>query len=44
MDDKKDKEKILVIDFGSQVTELIARRIRDLGFFSEVININNFKF
>ena len=42
MNDKKDKEKILVIDFGSQVTKLIARRIRDLGFFSEVITINNF--
>ena len=42
MNDKKDKEKILVIDFGSQVTKLIARRIRDLGFFSEVITVNNF--
>ena len=25
------KEKIIIIDFGSQVTKLIARRIRDLG-------------
>ena len=31
------KEKILIIDFGSQVTKLIARRIRDLGVFSEII-------
>ena len=25
------QEKILIIDFGSQVTKLIARRVRDLG-------------
>ncbi len=31
------KEKIVIIDFGSQVTKLIARRIRELGVFSEVI-------
>ena len=24
-------ESILIIDFGSQVTKLIARKIRDLG-------------
>ena len=33
----EEKEKILIIDFGSQVTKLIARRIRDLGVYSEVI-------
>ncbi len=33
------KEKILIIDFGSQVTKLIARRVRDLGVFSEIITI-----
>ena len=32
-----DKDKIIIIDFGSQVTKLIARRIRDLGVFSEII-------
>ena len=31
------KEKVLIIDFGSQVTKLIARRVRDLGVYSEII-------
>ena len=35
------KEKIIIIDFGSQVTKLIARRIRDLGVFSEIISIKD---
>ena len=35
------KEKIIIIDFGSQVTKLIARRIRDLGVFSEILTIND---
>jgi len=34
-------EKIIIIDFGSQLTKLIARRIRDLGVFSEIITIND---
>ncbi|WP_019962015.1 glutamine-hydrolyzing GMP synthase [Woodsholea maritima] len=29
-------EKVLVIDFGSQVTQLIARRLRESGVFCEV--------
>jgi len=28
--------KILILDFGSQVTQLIARRVRESGVFSEV--------
>ena len=35
------KEKIIIIDFGSQVTKLIARRIRDFGVFSEIITIKD---
>ena len=35
------KEKVLIIDFGSQVTKLIARRIRELGVYSEIITPQN---
>ena len=36
-------EKILIVDFGSQVTKLIARRVRDLGVYSEIITPKNLK-
>lgn len=29
--------RILILDFGSQVTQLIARRVRESGVFSEVV-------
>jgi GMP synthase (glutamine-hydrolysing) len=33
-------EKILIVDFGSQFTQLIARKIRELGIYCEIISHN----
>jgi GMP synthase (glutamine-hydrolysing) len=32
-------EKILIVDFGSQYTQLIARAVREVGVFSEIIPV-----
>ncbi len=41
--DLKFKNKLIIIDFGSQVTKLIARRIRDFKVYCEIVNVREFK-
>ena len=36
-------EKIIIIDYGSQVTQLIARKVREVGVYSEIINFHQAK-
>ena len=37
------KDKIIIIDFGSQFTKLIARRIREYKVFSEILTPKDLK-
>jgi len=36
------QEKIIILDFGSQTTQLIARRLRELDTFCEILPYNRF--
>ena len=40
--ESKNINKILIVDFGSQVTQLIARQVRELGVYCELINFKKF--
>ncbi|MGV8945765.1 MAG: glutamine-hydrolyzing GMP synthase [Lutibacter sp.] len=38
------QDKVLILDFGSQYTQLIARRVRELNIFCEIFPYNSKKF
>ena len=35
-------EKIIILDFGSQTTQLIGRRIREFNTYCEIVPYNKF--
>lgn len=36
------QEKVIILDFGSQTTQLIARRLRELNVYCEILPYNKF--
>ncbi|MDR0988564.1 MAG: glutamine-hydrolyzing GMP synthase [Prevotellaceae bacterium] len=38
------QEKIIILDFGSQTTQLIGRRVRELNVYCEILPYNKFPF
>ncbi|MBV9957849.1 MAG: glutamine-hydrolyzing GMP synthase, partial [Acidobacteria bacterium] len=40
LSDKNGHEKIIILDFGSQYTQLIARRVREAGVYCEILPFN----
>ncbi len=40
MIEKKEHETVLILDFGSQYTQLIARRVRESGVYCEILPFN----
>ena len=40
MTQSSESELVLILDFGSQVTQLIARRVREAGVYSEIVPFN----
>ena len=38
------QEKIIILDFGSQTTQLIGRRVRELGEYCEIVPYNKFPY
>ena len=36
------QEKIVILDFGSQTTQLIGRRVRELNMYCEIVPYNKF--
>lgn len=35
-------EKLIILDFGSQTTQLIGRRVRELNMYCEIVPYNKF--
>ena len=37
------RQSVLILDFGSQVTQLIARRVREVGVYCEIVPFDGAK-